>query len=245
MAFKLFSKKKSPKKGHIKHIMSKKKANKTEKKVSHKEVRKIEKIPDKQAYDILRKYKIPLADSYFVKNEKELQLPLKKLGFPVVMKVSGNIMHKTEVGGIRKDIRNFEDALKAFRDLIKINRVDSVLVQRQLSGIELIVGSKRDSQFGHVIVTGLGGVFVETLKDVSFRVCPISTQDAEEMVKELKGYEILKGVRGANSINFHSLYETLTKVSRLAISEKIKELDINPLFCNEKECIAADVRIVK
>jgi len=245
-AFKFFGKKKQkPSKKHAKpHKVKRKKAVvKPVKEIKAKIT--VEKMPDVKAYELLKKYKVPVVDYFFVKNEKEIQPALKKLGFPVVMKVSGDILHKTEVGGIRKNIQSYEQALSAFKDLIKIKGANSVLIQKQLSGIEMIVGSKKDPQFGYVIVTGLGGIYVEVLKDVTFRIAPLSLQDAENMVSELKGLEILKGARGTKPINFSALYETLTKVSRLAVNEKIKELDINPLFCDEHGCFAADVRIVK
>jgi len=207
----------------------------------------IEKIPDEKAYDLLKRYRIPLPPYAFCKNEKQLFLALKKIGFPCVMKVSGKtLIHKTDIGGIRLNINNEEEARKNFNELTKIKDCEKVLVQRMIKeGYELILGAKSDEQFGKVVAIGLGGVFVEIFKDVVFRVCPISVKDAEDMVLELKGYEILKGARGKKSVNFNALYDILVKVSRLSITQKIKELDINPLFCNEKGCFATDVRIVK
>lgn len=248
MAFKLFGKKKTVQRRKIKHLEARGKARKkVEKRISYKEDRlpRIDKLPDEKAYEIARKFRIPVVDTFFIKNQLDLEKAIKKIGFPCVMKVSGNILHKTEVGGVVTNIDNDSKAMETFNRLIKIKGAEKVILQKQLTGVEMIVGSKRDEQFGYVIVTGLGGIFVETLKDVSFRVCPISLQDAEDMVKELKGFEILKGARGAKPINFSSLYDALTKVSRLALSEKIKELDINPLFCNEHGCFAADIRVVK
>ena len=249
MAFRLFSKKKPEKRRKIKHIVgkiTKKKVEKVERKVE-KEVRKIvvDKLPDEKAYEIVRKFKIPVADTIFVKKQDELERALKKIGYPCVMKVSGAIIHKTEVEGVVTNIADRLKAVEVFNRLIKIKGAEKVIVQKQIHGEELIIGSKKDSQFGYVVVAGLGGIFVETLKDVVFRVCPISLQDAEEMIKELKGYDILKGVRGSKPINFSSLYEIITKISHLTLSEKIKELDINPLLCNEHGCFVVDIRIVK
>lgn len=207
----------------------------------------IEKISDEKAYALLKRYKISLPPYAFCKREKDLIKALKKIDFPVVMKVSGKtLIHKSDIGGIRLNINNKEEARKTFNELMKIKGCEKVLVQRMIKeGYELILGAKSDEQFGKVVAIGLGGIFVEIFKDVVFRVCPISVKDAEDMVLELKGYEILKGARGKKSINFNTLYDTLIKVSRLAIAQKIKELDINPLFCNEKGCFAADIRIVK
>jgi len=108
----------------------------------------------------------------------------------------------------------------------------------------MIVGSKWDSQFGSIITVGFGGIYTEILKDVSFRVCPVSSKDAQEMVRELKGFGILKGVRGRKPINFLELYNVLIKVCRFSASRNIKEMDINPLFVDDKKAKAADVRII-
>jgi len=207
----------------------------------------IEKMPDEKAYDLLKRYRISLLPYAFCKNEKQLSLALKKVGFPCVMKVSGKtLIHKIDIGGIRLNINNEEEARRTFNELLKIKGCEKVLVQRMIKeGYELILGAKHDKQFGSVVAIGLGGIYVEILKDVAFRVCPISVKDAEDMVLELKGYNILKGARGKKAVNFNALYDTLVKVSRLSIAQKIKELDINPLFCNEKGCFVADVRIVK
>ncbi len=202
------------------------------------------KLPDERALEVLKSYGIPVTQHFFVKKEPNLLAALKRTGFPCVMKVSGAIIHKTDVGGVK--IINTEDEAKAaFSALKKIRGCEKVLVQKFCSGIETIVGTKWDEQFGQIVVFGLGGIYAEVLKDVSFRVCPITQEDAESMVKEIKGYEILTGARGQKPINFQALYDVLMKVSRLATKEKIKEMDINPLFCSSEGCLAADVRIMK
>ncbi len=224
MAFRLFGKKKLEKRRKIKHIVGKKAKRKIEKvkRKVEKEVRIVmDKLPDEKAYEIVRKFKIPVAETIFVKKQDELEKALRKVGYPCVMKVSGSIIHKTEVGGVVTNIGDRLKAIEVFNRLIKIKEAEKVIVQKQIQGEELIIGSKKDSQFGYVVVAGLGGVFVETLKDVVFRTCPISLQDAEEMIKELKGYDILKGARGSKPINFSSLYEIITKISHLTLSEKM------------------------
>ncbi|MFQ6020791.1 MAG: acetate--CoA ligase family protein [Candidatus Aenigmatarchaeota archaeon] len=208
-------------------------------------VRIPEKIPDEKAFTIIKNYRIPVPVYGFCKNEKMLPQVLKKIGFPCVMKVSGKITHKTDVGGVITDVVSEVQALESFKKLMKIKGAEKVLIEKQLEGLELIVGSKRDPNFGHVIIVGLGGIYVEIFKDVSFRISPINKEDAKEMAMELKGYPLLKGVRGQKPINFEKLYDVLVKVSRLSIAKKIIELDINPLFCNDKGCWAADIRIVK
>lgn len=203
------------------------------------------KLPDQKAYEIIKRARIPLVRSIFVKNEKQLLAALKRVGFPAVLKVSGAyIVHKTEVGGV-VHVNSEDEAIKAFKRLMKIRNAEAVIVQNKLDGLELIVGAKAVEPFGHVVSLGIGGIFVEILRDVVFRIAPLTIKDAKDMVGELKGYEILTGARGQRAINLDSLYDVLIKVGRLAIKEKIKELDINPLFCTEKGCWAADVRIIK
>lgn len=231
----------------VKHKIIKKHIKKpiTKKPVIKLKIPTIEKISDGKAYDIIKKYKIPIPKHFFSKKEKDIPFILKKIGFPCVMKVSGSIVHKTEVGGVKTNIMNEQQGLEAFKTLMKIKGCERVLIQKQVEGIELIVGAKYDPQFGAIVSVGIGGIYVEILKDVVFRVAPITINDAESMIRELKGYDILAGARGTKPINFNVLYDTLVKVSKLAVSERIKEMDINPLFCDDKGCYAADVRIVK
>lgn len=222
-------------------MASKKKAKKTIKLAKMKPA--LEKMADEKAYELLRRYGIPLIRHSFVKREQELSQALKKIGFPAVMKVSGKkIIHKTELGGV-VTINNEQEAKEALKKLLSIKNAEKVLVQKKLEGIEVIVGAKRDPQFGAVVAFGLGGIYTEIIKDVSFRICPITLEDAEQMIKSIKGYEILAGVRG-KSVNIEALKDVLVKVCRLASKERIKEMDINPLFCNEQGCWAVDVRIV-
>jgi acyl-CoA synthetase (NDP forming) len=205
----------------------------------------IEKVPDEKAYEMLKAAKIPVVPYIIVKSEKDLPEAFKKIGFPLVLKASGkNIIHKTELGGV-KFATNGGAAIAAFHELMKIKGCEKVLAQKKLGGLEIIVGAKADPQFGAVVSIGIGGTYVEILKDVTFRVAPITVSDAMAMIKELKGYEILAGARGQPAINLNTLSEVLVKVGNLAIREKIKEMDINPLFCTTEGCWAADVRIVK
>jgi acyl-CoA synthetase (NDP forming) len=205
------------------------------------------KMPDEKAFDILKRYRITVPTYAFCKNEKELYLALKRVGFPCVMKVSGNILHRTDVKGVKTDIENEEEAMKNFKEVIKIKGCDKVLVQKMIKeGYEIIVGGKKDPQFNRVVALGAGGIFTEFLKDVSFRIAPLSRRDAEEMLKEVRFSDlILKGFRGQKPANPDSIIDTILSVSR--IMEKypqIKELDINPLFATSTKAIAADVRII-
>ncbi len=240
-------------------MASKKKAKKAEKKPEMRKITKaVEpeaaqakrtpqavqgKMGDEKAYELLKRYGIPLAHYSFVKTEKELLAGLKKTGFPAMMKISGKtIIHKTELGGVMT-VGAEDEAKLALKKLLAIKGAEKVIVQKKIEGIEVIVGAKRDPQFGAVVVFGLGGIYTEIIKDVSFRICPISAEDAEQMIKSVKGYEILAGARG-KFVNIEALKDILVKLCRLASREGIREMDINPLFCNEQGCWAADVRII-
>ncbi len=205
----------------------------------------IPRLDEEKAFEMLKKSRIPTVPYVFLKKEKDIPL-VKKLGFPCVLKVVGKeIMHKTEVSGIEKNVNFIPEATDVFSRLMKINKAEKVIAQKQVDGLELIIGAKSNDQFGHVVSIGIGGIFVEVLKDVSFRIAPISRSDAEKMVKELKGFDILNGFRGSKPINLNSLYDLLVKVGNFVIKNKIKEMDLNPVFCDERGCLIGDVRIVK
>ena len=204
-----------------------------------------------KAKALLEKNHIKFVKGILVKNEKEL-IKAKALGFPLAMKIiSKDISHKSDVGGVKLDIKNLDEARTAFHQIMKNAKkkvpkakIDGIFVQKMVQGKQIIIGGKNDEQFGQTILFGLGGIFVEVLKDVSLRICPIEEKDAKEMIQEIKGYPILKGIRGEKSINFKELEKTLVNTSNLLMKSKIKELDINPLIANEKEIIAVDVRII-
>ena len=195
---------------------------------------------------LLEKYGIKFAKGELVKKENELEKACRKIGFPVAMKIySQKISHKTDIGGIKLNIQTPEEAKRAFSQLKRIPGFKGAYLQKMLSGTEIIMGGKRDAQFGPVVLFGLGGIYVELLKDVSMRVAPISAKDAEEMIKEIKGYALLSGARGKQKANLKKIKSYLLKVSKLMIKEKIAELDINPLFAFGNEVLAVDARVVK
>jgi len=201
---------------------------------------------------LLKRFQIPVASQFLVKNEFKALDCAKKLGFPVALKLSSpDIIHKTEVKGVFLNLKNEKELSIAFHSILKNARklkkasIEGVLIQKQLKGREVIVGSKLDPAFGPVIMFGLGGIFVEVLKDVTFRLVPIQRKDAREMLQEIKGFPILKRVRGEKSISFEKMEDFLLKVSKMIEKNpRIKELDINPAFAGEKSCLAADVRIL-
>jgi len=201
---------------------------------------------------LIEKYGIKFVKGKLVKNKKELISTAKKLGYPITLKIiSKDISHKSDVGGVQLDIQNKKEALQKYNLIIKNVKkkkpkavIQGIFVQQFIEGKQIIVGGKIDQQFGPTILFGLGGIFVELMKDVSLRICPINHEEAKEMISEIKGYPILKGIRGEKSINLKELEYVLIKVNNLMMKEKIKEIDINPLIANEKEVIAVDVRVI-
>lgn len=176
--------------------------------------------------------------------EDALRFSLK---FPVVLKlVSVHALHKSEVEGV-KVVKDKEELIAEYAKLEKLNsklRGKGILVQEFVKGKEVIIGIKEDETFGKVIMLGLGGVFVELLKDVVFRACPITKEDAAQMISELKGKDILLGFRGEKGVDLNVLKKVLVMISELALKHKIQELDINPFIINDKEGKVADFRAV-
>jgi len=198
---------------------------------------------------LLQSHGIPVTRELEIHDEKELMQAVKEISFPCVLKAcSPHLSHKTEKNLIQLDIRNIREAREAFRNLIKAEEDDSgtVLVQEMLRGTrELAIGLTRDQQFGTCVMFGLGGIFTEIFKDVSFRTAPIKKYDAIEMMNEIKAYKILKGVRGMPSVDIDQLAEILIIVSDIALKqEKIREIDINPIILVGAQPVAADALIV-
>ena len=195
---------------------------------------------------LLRKYKIHTPLSRLVSSKKELFEALEKIKFPIAMKVySDRILHKTDVKGIILGVDTKEEAVKAFDQLMRIKDAEAVHMQRMHEGHHVLIGMKRDSQFGPVIAFGLGGIFVNVMKDVSFRIAPITQHDANEMMREIKAYPILSGFRGGKKADFQLLRNILMAVSKLSMdNNEIDELDLNPVIVNEKEAVAVDARFI-
>lgn len=208
-----------------------------------------------QTKSLLAKYRIGLLEGFLAKDESGLEkiLKEKKLRFPLALKIqSPDIIHKTDVNGVVLGIKNEGEALKAFKELLRTvkkkasrARIQGVLVQEMKQGKEVIIGGKVDETFGPIVLFGLGGILVELLKDSSIRVCPINKLDAVEMIRELKGYPLLKGFRGMKAVNFKALADLLLKTSNLMMHEKIKELDLNPVMVDEKNAWVVDARIIR
>ena len=203
---------------------------------------------------ILKEAGIKTTDIVLAKTKKKAMSSAAELGFPVVLKiVSPDILHKTDIGGVKLNLNSEADVDKAYDEIIaaakKHNpkaKIDGVSVQPMArQGIEVIIGMSKDQQFGPVLMFGLGGILVEVLKDVSFRIVPLTKRDAREMIKEIKGYPILQGYRGQEPADIKTLEGLLLKVSEFVEKQpEIKELDINPLFAYRDGALAIDARII-
>jgi acyl-CoA synthetase (NDP forming) len=187
-------------------------------------------------------------------SQQEAAALSEKVGFPVVLKIaSPDITHKTDAGGVKIGLKNKTEVKKAYTEIINSVRkmypqakIEGVTVQAVARpGVEIIIGTFKDPQFGHVIMFGLGGIFVEVLKDVAFRIVPIVRRDAAEMIKEIKGYALLNGYRGHEPVNIPVLENMLLKVSDFVENNPgIKEVDLNPIFAYKDSAVAVDARIV-
>jgi len=167
----------------------------------------------------------------------------QKLGFPLVMKVIGPI-HKTEVHGVVLNVRDIETVRREFKRLIKIKETTAVLIAEMASGIELFLGAKYEDPFGHVILCGMGGIFVEVLKDVTSGLAPLTMCEAASMIKNLRSYQIIKGYRGKNGVNERKFAEIMVRLSTLLrFAVEIKELDINPILGDGDHLVVVDARI--
>lgn len=198
-------------------------------------------------YEKLNKI-VPFAKFEIVREFDEVWAAAHKIGFPVVLKLlSEKIVHKTEAGAIAfaSNLDELEEAFKKLSLLAKkFKTALKILVQEKIKGLELAIGIKRDQTFGPAIMFGIGGIAIELLKDVSFRICPIVEKDVEEMIDELKTKALLFGFRGAKPINLELIKKILIQLSLWALKqEEVLELDINPLIVNET-AKAVDVRMV-
>ena len=198
-------------------------------------------------FRLLEKNGFQLIPYKTAKNEEQAIQAAERLGYPIAMKIiSKEIEHKTDVGGVKVEIKS-EKALRiAYEEMMqntKKFRVDGVLVQKMArKGVELIIGGKKDPQFGHMIVLGLGGIYVEIFKDVSARICPVETVDVEEMISELKSHPIIDGARGRQPLNKAAIEELVLKTCKFMIKNDIKEMDLNPVVCDHRGCDLIDVR---
>lgn len=186
---------------------------------------------------------IPLVKEYVTTDKTKLLVEAEKIGFPLVAKCMG-LVHKSDMGGVVLNIRTKEHLSLEFDRLMKIEGASGVMIQPMLSGQALFVGAKYEDSFGHILLCGLGGIFVEVLKDVASGLAPLSFAEATSMIRSLRAYKIIQGTRGQKGLNEALYAEIIVRLSIvLRFTPEIKEMDINPLLANEKEVIAVDARI--
>lgn len=213
-------------------------------------IRKIIDGIDENGYvapDIVRQLltcaKIPVVPEMVAGTKEELTAFAEKIGYPVVAKVVGPV-HKSDVGGVALNVRSSEQLGMEFDRMMKIQDASAVMIQKMISGRELFVGAKYEPRFGHVVLCGLGGIFVEALKDVASGLAPLSADEVRTMIRSLRGYKILQGIRGQKGINEEKFIEIIQRLSvLLRYAIEIKEMDINPLLADGDDIVAVDARI--
>jgi acyl-CoA synthetase (NDP forming) len=211
-------------------------------------------LTEVESKELVKQWGMPVIETKLARSKKEAIAMSKEIGFPLVLKISSpDIVHKSDSGGVRLGLANATQVAKAYSEIMASIKqrypqaiIHGVSIQKMAPpGIEVIVGMSKDPQFGPVLMFGLGGVLVEVLKDVSFRIVPVTKRDAKEMIQEIKGYPILEGYRGQEPASISALEELIVKVSQFVEQNpQIKELDLNPIFAYKDKAIAVDARIV-
>jgi acyl-CoA synthetase (NDP forming) len=211
-------------------------------------------LTEVESKEILKRAGIPVIETRLARSKKEAISIGKELGFPVALKVaSPDIVHKSDSGGVRLGLANATQLGKAYSEVMSSMKerftdaaIHGMAIQRMAPpGVEVIVGMSKDVQFGPVLMFGLGGILVEVLKDVSFRIVPITRRDAAEMIREIKGYPLLEGYRGQEPADISALEDLIVKVSQFVEQNpEIKELDLNPVFAYSDSAVAVDARII-
>ncbi len=209
-------------------------------------------LVEPEAKKVMEEYGINVPEFDVLKSEDQAAEFVEEHG-PIVMKiVSPQIIHKSDSGGVKVNIKNKEEAIEAYNEIIEnakdyepdANIIGVIAYPMAPEGKEVIIGINKDPQFGPVVMFGLGGIFVEILEDVSFRVAPIGEEEAEEMMKEIKGYPILSGARGEEPVDLEAIKNMIVKVSKLADELPIEELDLNPIFAYKNKAVAVDARMM-
>jgi acetyltransferase len=207
----------------------------------------------KAAFELLRHYDIPAAPEDLTSDATGAVIAAGKIGYPVVLKiVSPQWLHKSDRGGIRLNVSNDRELLQAYGELTGLfqshtpdGRLDGILVQQQIQGTELLMGIKRDPQFGPILVLGMGGIYTEIFRDTAHSLLPVQLQDLEEMFRSLRIYPLMEGTRGQAGVCWPVLLETALALGRLATEHpEVAELDLNPVLANADGCWCVDCRIV-
>ena len=207
-----------------------------------------------ESKQLLKEAGVTTTDTRLAKSRDEAIAFAKAIGFPVVLKIiSPDIIHKSDIGGVKLGLGDGATVGKAYDEIMAAGKsrqpsakIDGVSVQNMAEpGVEVIIGVSRDQQFGPVLMFGMGGILVELLKDVSFRIVPITRYDAHEMIREMKSFPLLEGYRGSEPASIEALEDVLLKVSELAAkTPQIKEMDLNPVCARRDDAIAVDARSV-
>lgn len=207
-----------------------------------------------EAKALIADYGIPVTREKVAKTEDEAVQFAREIGLPVVLKiVSPDVLHKSDVGGVKVNLKTEEEVRRAYREVIESvkskvpnARIVGVLIQEFApAGVEVIIGLIKDPQFGPTVMFGLGGVFVEVFRDVSFRVAPLTERDAEEMISEIKGRKLLEGYRGMEPVDKKALVEALVKVGQVGVENpEIKEMDLNPVMAYPSGLKVVDARVI-
>ena len=207
-----------------------------------------------EAKQVFKEAGLQVTDTRLATNKKDTVAMSTAMGFPVVLKiVSPDIIHKTEANGVKLNLKTADDVAKAFDEIMASAKekfpqanINGVTVQKMAApGLEIIIGMTLDAQFGPVLMFGLGGIFVEVMKDVSFGITPLTKRDAGEMIRSIKGYPLLNGFRGAPKIDVANLESWLLKLSDFAQTyPEIKEFDLNPIFAYAQGAMVVDARII-
>ena len=201
-------------------------------------------IAPEKVHQLLESAGIPTVPEFVSAEKDEIVAFADKCGYPVVAKVVGPV-HKSDVGGVALNIRSKEVLSAEFDRMMQIPDATAVMVQKMIKGTELFIGAKYEPRFGHVVLCGLGGIFVEVLKDVSSGLAPLTYPEVESMIQSLRGYKILQGTRGQSGVNRQKYAEIIVRLSTLLrFATEIKEMDINPLLADEHDVVAVDARIL-
>ena len=211
-------------------------------------------LTEVEAKELIKQAGINVIETKLAPSREEAVSISRQFGFPVVLKIaSPDIVHKSDVGGVKLGLKTAKQVAKAYDDILAtISQkypqavIQGVSVQKMARpGVEVIIGMSKDAQFGPVLMFGLGGILVEILKDVSFRIVPLNRRDAKEMIREIKGYPLLEGYRGQEPVDVSNLEELLLKVSNFVEQNpEVKELDLNPIFAYSDGAVAVDTMVV-
>ncbi len=211
-------------------------------------------LTEVEAKDLLKQAGVSVVDTRLATSREKAVAVSGELGFPVVLKIaSSDVVHKSDAGGVKLNLATADEVGEAYDEIMASigkafpdAKIQGVSVQGMArSGVEVIVGMSKDAQFGPVLMFGLGGVLVEILKDISFRIVPLAKRDAAEMIREIKGYPLLEGYRGSEPVDVANLEAMVLKVSEFVDKNpNIKELDLNPVFAYGDGAVAVDARVV-